>query len=245
MNIAIIIQARMGSTRLPGKTLRTVAGRPLLDYLLERVKAAELASQVVVATTTSPEDDAIAEACVRSKTPFYRGSQQDVLERYFEAAKVFHADAVVRITGDCPLIDPQVIDRVIAHYQAHWPRLDYVSNRLSPDAGFPRGMDVEIFSFHALEQAHNQAKAPPEREHVTLYFYEHPKQFALGSVKNTEDLSRHRWTVDTEEDFQLVSRLLATLAPHNPLFTIKDITAQIEQHPDWFLLNAHITQKPV
>lgn len=241
--VVIIIQARMGSTRLPKKTLKTVGDKPLLSYLIERIKAAKLADQALIATTTNAEDDAIAQACALYQVPVFRGSALDVLDRYYRAAKTFHADAIVRITGDCPLIDPQIIDSVINYYQEHEPQYDYVSNMLHP--GYPRGMDVEIFSFQALEKIHQAAQAPEEREHVTLYFYEHPDLFSLGSVESKQDFSKYRFTVDTEKDFQLVSRLLSTLAPTNPLFTLKDIVDLMEQHPDWFHLNAQVKQKPI
>ena len=241
--VAIIIQARMGSTRYPGKPLKTVAGKPLLGYLIDRVKAVKRADRIVVATSIAPQDAQIAEFCQQWGVDLYRGSEQDVLDRYYQAAKAFQTDIIVRITGDCPLIDPKVVDQVIEYYLAHVPHYDYVSNMLKP--GFPRGMDVEIFSFEALQRIHVLAKAPEEREHVTLYLYEHPDQFAIGNVSYKKDLSHHRWTVDTEEDFQLVSRLLEALSPKNPLFTIEEIENEMNQHPDWFLLNAQIKQKPV
>ena len=241
--IAIIIQARMGASRYPGKPLKTVADKPLLGYLVQRVKAAKRADQVVVATTTAPQDEQIVQFCQKSGTPMYRGCELDVLDRYFQAAKAFQADIIVRITGDCPLIDPAVIDRVIDHYLAHYPKYDYVSNMLTHT--FPRGMDVEVFSFNALQRIHQEAKAPEEREHVTLYFYQHPELFSIGTITSQKDLSHYRWTVDTPEDFELIKYLLSALWPNNPLFTIDDLAAQMELHPDWFLLNSHIKQKPL
>ena len=240
----IIIQARMGASRLPGKPLKTIAGKPLLGYLIERVKAARLADQVVVATTSAAADSKIVDFCHQTHTAVFVGEEQDVLDRYYRAALAFKADIVVRITGDNPLIDPQVIDSAIEYYIGHASEVDYVSN-MRPPCTYPRGMDVEVFSWEALERIQTLALAPEEREHVTLYFYEHPEQFKIGSVAHAQDLSRYRWTVDTEQDLRHVSLLLTALYPANPLFTIQDLAAQLEIHPEWAMINAGVKQKPV
>jgi spore coat polysaccharide biosynthesis protein SpsF len=239
--VVIILQARMGAARLPGKPLKTVLGRPLLSYQLERLRQAKLIDEIVVATTTQPQDDQIAAFCADNNVPCFRGSEHDVLDRYYQAAKRFKADEVVRITGDCPLIDPVLVDQVVRqHLKEH---KDYTSNSL--ERTYPRGLDTEIFSFRVLEKAAKEAVLTEEREHVTLYFYTHPELFSLGSVKESTDRSNHRWTVDTIEDFTLVAKILSILYPKNPDFRMKDILELLEKHPDWMKINAHIQQKPV
>lgn len=242
-HVVIILQARMGASRLPGKPLKMVLGRPLLSYQLERLRHAKLADKIVVATTTERQDDQIAAFCADHHILCFRGEEQDVLDRYYQAAKTFEADEVVRITGDCPLIDPMLVDQVIQEHLTHMPSHDYTSNTL--ERTYPRGLDVEIFSFDILKQAAKEARLPEEREHVTLYFYTHPERFSLGSVKQSVDDSHHRWTVDTVEDLELISNILSALYPENRDFQTKDILELLEQHADWMKINAHIQQKPV
>lgn len=240
-HVVAIIQARMNATRLPGKPLKKILQRPLLSYELERLRRAKTIDEIVVATTTSPQDDQIVELCRQERTPFFRGSEEDVLDRYLKTAKEHRAEVVVRITGDCPLIDPDVVDRVINFYFEN--EYDYVSN--TRKLTYPRGLDVEVFPFKLLERIAGQATRQPEREHVTLYFYEHPELFKLGNVACETDESKHRWTVDTEEDFQLISRIIESLYPKNPQFGMRDVLKLLQQHPDWVALNAHIKQKGV
>lgn len=241
--IVLIVQVRMGATRLPGKPLKKILDRPLLSYQIERLRRAKRVDKIVIATTLSPRDQEIVNLCQREGISIYRGSEEDVLDRYYRAANTHRADIIVRITGDCPLIDPEIVDQVIDFYSLKIPNYDYVSNSLQRT--YPRGLDVEVFSFQALEKAAKEATLPEEREHVTLFFYEHPEIFSLGSMQQATDESAHRWTVDTEEDFQLISLLINTLYPSNPHFTSEDVLAQIRQHPEWALINAHIKQKPV
>jgi spore coat polysaccharide biosynthesis protein SpsF len=239
--IAIITQARMGATRLPGKPLKEVLGKPLIAYQLERMSRATKAGAMIVATTTNPADQQIVDFCQQKQVPVFCGSEDDVLSRYYEAASTFHVDVIVRICADCPLIDPEVIDLVIDAYLNLYPNYDYVSNTM--ERTFPRGMDVEVISFHSLEQAFFQAKQHREREHVTPYLYCHPEMFKLGSVVHEPNESHHRWTVDTQEDFQLISTILQTLYPKNPNFQMKDILEEFAIHPEWISINAHIQQK--
>ena len=242
MKVVIISQARMTSTRLPGKVLKPVLGKPLLAYQIERLRRVKGAAEVVIATTTNAADDAIVALCEELSCAFYRGSENDVLSRYYEAAAAFEADAVVRVTSDCPVIDPAVIDDVIDLFRlADRKRYDYVSNTLT--RSFPRGMDAEIFSFPALVEAHAKAILPYEREHVTPFFYQHPEKFALGNVAHRQDESRHRWTVDTIEDFELLERIITALYPSHPAFTLGDMLQLLEGNPSWALLNAHVEQK--
>jgi spore coat polysaccharide biosynthesis protein SpsF len=237
----IIVQARMTSTRLPGKVLREVLGKPLLEYQIERLLRVKLADGIVIATTVNQVDDSIVELCNRLGISYFRGSEKDVLARYYGAARAHKAGAVVRITSDCPLIDPAVIDRVIQAYQGHLGMFDYVSNCL--ERTYPRGMDTEVFSFLALEEAFEEAKLEPDREHVTPFIYHHSERYRLGSVANSVNQSHHRWTVDTQEDFDLIQRVLETLYPNSPEFTINDCLSIFDRHPDWQTINAHIEQK--
>lgn len=233
MNTAIVVQARMGSSRLPGKVLKDIAGRPMLSYQIERLRRVKRAERIVVATTDQPADDAVERFCQKEKIACVRGSEHDVLARYHLAIERFPADVVVRITADCPLIDPAIVDEAIAAYEP-----DYVSNML--ETTYPYGMAVEVFSAQALREAHREAKDPAEREHVTPFIYRHPERYRLRSLTMAPNLSHHRWTVDTPEDFELVSRLLKTLKPH---FTLQDVLAVLDEHPDWCAINAHVEQK--
>lgn len=241
MKIVIIVQARMTSTRLPGKVLKMVLGKSLLEYQIERLRRVKLAHEIVIATTTNAADEPIVELCDRLSLSYFRGSEQDVLARYHEAAKLHQADGVVRVTSDCPLIDPQVIDKVIQFYMNHQGEYDYVSNCL--ERSYPRGMDTEVFSFQALQQAFLEATAPPEREHVTPFIYRQPERYRLAQVVYFQNQSHHRWTVDTPEDFELIKRIIEALDPKFPEFTLEDCLNLLEQHSDWSIINAHIEQK--
>lgn len=241
MKTAIIVQARMTSTRLPGKVLMTVAGKPLLEYLIERLRRVALADEIIIATTVNDSDEPIVEFCGRLSVPYFRGSEDDVLSRYHEAASRVKADFVVRVTSDCPVIDPRVIDDVISFFRAAGDAYDYASNTLA--RSYPRGMDTEVFTFRALNEAFFEASEPPEREHVTPFIYRHPERYRIGQVVFGRDASRHRWTVDTPEDFELVSRIIETLYPLNPEFGLEDILALLKDHPQWAGINAHVEQK--
>lgn len=240
MKTLIIVQARMTSTRLPGKVLLPLAGEPMLTRLLQRLRRVRRAHGIVVATTINATDDPIAALCAQQAVPCHRGSEHDVLSRYADAARLHGADVVVRITSDCPLIDPALIDQVIAAYEEGGS--DYVSNMLPPT--WPYGMAVEVFSAAALAQAHAEATQAAEREHVTPFIYWHPERYRLRNVASPVDLSQHRWTVDTPEDYALVGRLFDHLMPNHPQFTQADVLALLDQHPDWIAINQHIQQKP-
>lgn len=231
----------MTSTRLPGKVLKEVLGRPLLEYLVERLRRVELADEIIVATTLNETDLPIVEICRRLNVFVTRGAEFDVLDRYYQAARQHGADIVVRVTSDCPLIDPQVVDDVIRYFHEHTSECDYVSNTLK--LSYPLGMSAEVFPFRLLEAAAREAVDEPEREHVTPFIYLRPTRYRIGQVVCPEDLSGHRWTVDTPEDFELVRRIIEALYPVNPQFGLHDILALLRQHPDWQAINAHIRQK--
>ncbi len=241
MKTVIIVQARMTSTRLPGKVLKPILGKPMLTYQIERLQRVSRADELVIATTTNAADEPIVSLCHDMTVPVFRGSEEDVLSRYYEAAAEHQAEVVVRITSDCPLIDPAVVDTVIDFYLSYRSEYDYVSNTL--ERTYPRGMDCEVFPFSVLETAAREATLPPDREHVTPFVYRQPQRFRLANVAYHEDKSHLRWTVDTPEDFQLIARMMEALYPTNPLFTLEDCLALIDRHPEWTALNAHVEQK--
>lgn len=243
MRVEVFVQARMGSTRLPGKVLKSVLGKTLLEFLVERLSQAKEIADVVILTTTQPADDAIEQFCQQRGIACFRGSEDNVLERYYQAALQRQPDAIVRVTADCPLIDPEVLDQVVRVFKKHAADIDFVSNTL--EGTFPRGLDVEVFSFQALEKAFQEARFPEELEHVTVYFYRHPKLFRLKNVAHPISLVQHRWTVDTPEDLALITLILEHLYPKNSHFRLKDILNLLGQHPKWSQLNAHVKQKKV
>lgn len=243
MRTVIITQARMTSTRLPGKVLKEVLGKPLLEYHIERLLQVKLADDLVIATTTNDTDQPIIELCERLGAAYYRGSEEDVLSRYHEAAAHFEADVVVRVTSDCPLIDPGVIDEVISLFINNRDKYDYVSNTL--ERTYPQGLDTEVFSRTALEKAYEEARDQPEREHVTVYIYRRPEQFRLANFNGAVDYSHHRWTVDTPEDFALIKLVLQELYPIKINFTWLDVLDLLNEHPEWVEINAAIKQKEV
>ena len=241
MKVTAIIQARMGSTRLPGKILKTVNGKTLLEYQLERVRQAKTIDKIIVATTVKETDQPIIDLCEKLGIDYYRGSEHDVLSRYYETAKTYHSDVIIRLTSDCPIIDPSVIDKTVQHFLNNQESVDYVSNTL--ERTYPRGLDTEVFSFAALKKAYNEAVLPRDREHVTAYFYTNPNLFKLQNVKNKYSNHNYRWTVDTEEDFELVRLILMELYNPDKIFYLEDVIELLKQHPEWNEINAHIEQK--
>ncbi|MBX9610332.1 MAG: glycosyltransferase family protein [Burkholderiales bacterium] len=239
MKTVIIVQARLTSTRLPGKVLLPLAGAPMLTRLIERLRRVKQADAIVIATTHNTTDDPIAALCGQLGVPCHRGSEHDVLSRYADSAREHGADVVVRITSDCPLIDPALVDQLISTYREG--DCDYVSNMLPPT--WPYGMAVEVFTATALLEAHAEATQESEREHVTPFIYWHPERYRLRNVESPTDLSAQRWTVDTPEDYELVRRLFERLYPVDPRFSLADVQKVMEAHPDWMCINQHIPQK--
>jgi len=242
VKVVAIIQARMGSTRLPGKVLMDLAGEPMLARVVERTGRAETLDEVVIATTVEPADADIVELCAARGWPCFRGSQDDVLDRYYRAAVERQADVVVRITSDCPLIDSGVVDRVVGEFLRNQPNVDYASNTLDPRT-FPRGLDTEIMGFDALERAWHNANDPPSREHVTPYIHGHPEQFRLVAVRNDVDYSHMRWCVDTPEDRDLVLQIYEHFG--HDRFSWQEVPAVLQEHPQWMELNRNVGQKVV
>jgi len=232
MKIVTVMQARMSSTRLPGKILKTILGKPLLLRFLERVNASPLAGTLVVATSTEPGDDGVETLCASAGYNVFRGSLNDLLSRHYHAGKAFNADAVVKIPSDCPLIDPDVITKVLRFYRDHADQYDFVSN-LHP-ATYPDGNDVEVMSMRALELAYNKAEKDFEREHTTPYFWDTPGLFRIANVAWESGLDysmTHRWTIDYEEDYQFIKRVYEELYPLNPHFGLNDILSLLQKKP--------------
>lgn len=238
MKVEIYVQARMGSKRLPGKVLKPVLGKPLLSFLVERLRNIKEADAFAILTTHSPADDAIVSFCEEKSIPCYRGPEDDVLTRYHQVALDRRPDVIVRVTADCPLIDPKLADQVIKDFRDNYPTYDYIST-----TGYPRGLDLEVLTFEALDRAFKEGMKPEEREHVTPFIYRHPEIFQLKMIASPKPLGEHRWTVDTIEDFNLVKILLENLYPLNPDFSYQDILNLLKQHPEWIQINAHVKQK--
>ena len=241
MKVVAIIQARMGSTRLPGKVLLDLAGEPVLARVVNRTQRATTLDGIVIATTTESGDEVIVELCNSRGWAHFRGSEEDVLERYYQAARKYHADIVVRITSDCPLIEPEIIDLVVQELLEDGS-LDYVSNTLPPRT-FPRGLDVEAMTFKTLERAWQEDKNPAWREHVTPYIYRTPEKFRLKAVTNEKDLSYMRWTIDTWEDLEFVRRIYNHFG-HDQFFW-HEVLDLLKEHPEWLEINKSVKQKEV
>ena len=238
MNIVAIIQARIGSTRLPGKVLMDLGGETVLARVVSRLRRAKLIDDIVVATSDSRIDDAIVRECDRLDVSTFRGSECDVLDRYYQAARTCAATAVVRITSDCPVIDFQLVDETIRSFQQQ--QGDYASNALSRT--YPRGLDAEVFTMGALDQAWRNAHQPYEREHVTPYLYEHPELFQLVSQRGQIDHSQYRWTLDTAEDLELL-RTIYTRFSNQDDFAWGEVIQLMEREPELAALNSRVVQK--
>ncbi|MBI5807258.1 MAG: glycosyltransferase family protein [Ignavibacteriales bacterium] len=237
MNIVTVVQARVSSTRLPGKVLLPILGKPLLLLMIERIQKAKLIGNLVIATSTNIEDDSIENLCKENSIECFRGHLTDLLDRHYQVAKKFNADAIVKIPSDCPLIDPSIIDRVLKFYIDN-EEYDYVSN-LHP-ATYPDGNDVEIFSFQALEHAWRDASKPYEREHTTPFFWENNNVFKIGNVTWETGLdfsSSLRFTIDYKEDYEFIKKVYEELYPTNPNFSLNDILRLLDQKPEIIKIN--------
>jgi len=261
MNTIAIVQARMASSRLPGKVLKPIAGRPMLEWVVARARRARRVDAVVVATTREASDDPVAAWCARAGIPCYRGHPLDVLDRYYQAAMAYDAEVVVRLTADCPLLDPALLDDLLARFAAH--PLDFAANRLPPPWGrsFPIGLDAEVMTLPALRRAWEEAAEPHQREHVTPFFYDDapveplrfqaegprwrtavtPRGFHIALLHAEADWGALRWTVDTPEDLRLVQSVVARLGEEGLAW--QRIVALLQADPDLARLNAHIRHK--
>ena len=238
-SVVAIVQARLGSTRLPGKALEEIVGRPMLAHVLARTAAVPGIDRVVLATTVKPEDDALADLARSVGIACVRGSVEDVLDRFHSTLLAYPADAILRVTGDCPLLDPLVVRRVLDAYVRSGGMVDYVSNVNPPT--YPDGLDTEIFSRHALERAWREAWLPSDREHVTTYIRDRPVQFRVANVATHEDLSAHRWVVDTEADLAFVRQVYTLLDPLGArIFGMAEVLELLGRRPELRSLNAGI-----
>ncbi|MFC1621641.1 cytidylyltransferase domain-containing protein, partial [Candidatus Omnitrophota bacterium] len=236
-SVGIIIQARMGSTRLPGKVMKSILGKPMLQILIERLRHLDKNKTLIIATTRNKNDDVIEKLANELGVFCYRGDEEDVLDRYYQAARMYGLDVIVRITADCPFSDPALIDGLIEHYFRN-PQADYAANVLTRT--YPRGFDIEVFSFEALEKAAKEARKRYQREHVTPFIVENSR---LVNYSNNNDASMYRVTVDTAEDFELVSFIFEELKDRS--FGYRDVVTLLDSRPDLVKINQHIEQKKV
>jgi spore coat polysaccharide biosynthesis protein SpsF len=229
-----IIQARMGSTRLPGKILMPLAGKPTLWHVVDRLRHAKSLYKIVIATTDEPQDDVVEKFCQEQGFNCFRGSQEDVLDRYFQAAKQFGADPVVRITADCPVIDPEIVDKVVEGFMnGHYDVYGLAGE-------FPDGLDCELFSFKTLEDTWNNALLPSDREHVGPYMQKHPEKFRFGRYEKFSGLGHHRWTLDEETDYRFLSEIFARLYRTDHIFLTQDILDLLKKEPQLMEINSRI-----
>ena len=232
LNIVTVVQARTGSTRLPKKVMMSICGEPLLLRMIERVRSANLAGTVVVATSTNKDDDVIEELCSAHNIDIFRGHPDDLLDRHYKTGLKYKADAIVKIPSDCPLIDPRIIDRIIKYFIDNRDKYDFASN-LHP-ATYPDGNDVEIMKFSVLEDAWKFATKQFEREHTTPYIWENTDKFNIGNVRWSTGLdfsSTHRWTIDYEEDYVFIRSIYEELYPGRKMFSIYDILNLLADKP--------------
>jgi spore coat polysaccharide biosynthesis protein SpsF (cytidylyltransferase family) len=238
MSVIAFIQARVGSTRLPGKVLMDLHGKPVLTRVIERVQKARGVDSVIVVTTIEAKDLPLVRLCAERGVQVFCGSENDVLDRFYQAARLLKPDHVVRITADCPVLDPGLVDQVVQRHIRS--RADYTANVLVDR--FPDGEDVEVLTFASLERAWAEAALPSEREHVTPYIRKHPEQFRLESFLGDADHSRERWTLDTARDYDFLSALYARLAPTNEFFGIDEILSLLREEPALRERNAGIAR---
>ncbi|MBI5190041.1 MAG: glycosyltransferase family protein [Nitrospirae bacterium] len=236
MTVTAIIQARLGSTRLPGKTLIELEGVPLLGHLISRVRACRNVDGIVIATTVKQRDDRLEEYAKGLGIGCFRGDEDDVLDRFYGAAKEFGIATIVRVTPDCPMLDPDIVDMVVEEFLKSGA--DYATNTLPPT--YPDGMDVEVLSFSALETAWKESSLRSEREHVTPYIRNHPEHFTLVNVAGKEDLSRLRLTVDEQLDLDMAKEIFRRLYPGNRLFGLAEVLALLECEPGLLEINQMI-----
>ncbi|EQK42307.1 cytidylyltransferase family protein [[Clostridium] bifermentans ATCC 638] len=242
MNIVAIVQARLGSSRLPGKVMKKICKKTVLEHVYERLKLSKYLNDIVIATTDKDEDKKIIGLCEELGINYFIGSEDDVLSRYYNCAKKYNVDTVVRITSDCPLIDSKVLDEMLSFYINN--KYDLVTN-----AGaeiyrtYPRGLDIEIFSFNLLKTAYLNANQNYEKEHVTPYIYENG--FNIHYYKNNKDYSKYRLTLDTKEDFELINKIYCELYNDNHNFFLEDIIKVLENNPKLELINKYIKQKNI
>jgi spore coat polysaccharide biosynthesis protein SpsF len=228
--ITAIIQARMGSTRLPGKVLKKIKGKTLLEILVERLRQAKKIDQIIIATSTDKKNLAIVKLAKKINCPYFIGNENDVLDRVYQAAKKFKAQTIIRVTADCPFHDPELVDQIVEFYLKNKSKYDYVSNVDPPS--FPDGLDLWIIPFKTLERAWKEAKLTSEREHVCPYIWKNPHLFKIGHFESKKDYSHLRWTVDDIGDFNFIKKIYEKLYKKGKIFHMKDILDLLKKHPE-------------
>lgn len=243
MKVVCTVEARMRSSRLPGKVLKPAVGKPMLELMIERLKRARTVDAIVVATTDNPSDQPIEDLARELGVGCFRGSEADVLDRVLKAARQAAADVVVETTGDCPLISPEVVDKVVETFLMN--KVDYCSNLV--ERTFPRGMDVEVFWFRRLEEIAQLATDPTDREHVSTYFHKHRERYSLLNVASTlpPGAADIRLTVDTQDDLEMVSSIFESLYLRNPEFDLEDVLNLVADNPSLTAINSHVEHKAV
>lgn len=237
MTINAIIQARCGSTRFPNKVFADIAGKPLLWHVVDRLKYAKRIDEIIVATTLNPKDDKIEKWCQTENVKCFRGSEDDVLNRYYCTSVEFPSDAIARVTADDPFKEPEVIDRVINKLIDE--KLDLATNNFPPS--FPEGLDCEVFTFSVLELMEKSTHDAFEREHVTQYVYHHPEKFRIGNVMSDKQLSSYRWTIDNQEDYEMVKAVYERRKTDSTgIMLMDEILEILEEHPDILTINAQV-----
>jgi spore coat polysaccharide biosynthesis protein SpsF (cytidylyltransferase family) len=231
--VVAILQARVSSSRLPAKVLLPILNKPMLLRQVERIQKCHALDEIIIATSNSDSDNPIEDLCLNEDIACFRGSLNDVLRRFIQAAEKYNANIVVRLTGDCPLIDPNLIDKIVTKFLDS--KLDYLSN--CDPATFPDGLDVEVFTYGALKEASINATLPSQREHVTPYIRNNKDLFSVGNYNSVKDYSNFRWTVDEPEDFELINKIYEYLYPINSSFTTDDILSLFDSHPELYYIN--------
>lgn len=242
MNIVCIIQARVGSSRLPNKIFLDLEGKPVLARVIERLQRSQFINKIVIASPDKKDDDKVENFIYDNyrDVGIYRGSENDVLDRYYKAAEKFKADIIVRITSDCPLIDPEVVDKIIKNFLDK--KIEYVSNVLG-ERTYPRGLDTEVFTFEVLKRIWREAREAGDREHVTLYLRKHPEFFRASSFRSKEDYSRFRLTLDEENDYELIKLVYKNIFQKNENFGLREIMELFKKEPSLAKINLAIEQK--
>jgi|TARA_B110000438_G_scaffold182830_1_gene174700 spore coat polysaccharide biosynthesis protein SpsF (cytidylyltransferase family) len=233
----VIIQARTQSTRLPNKVLALINHKPLIWYIIERLKSCERVEQIILATSNREEDKKLIEIANDCKILSFVGDENDVLSRFYQATLKFNADPIVRVTGDCPLVDPDLLDKMLGFYLEN--NYDFVSNTIIPT--YPDGLDIEIFSFKSLRKTFNEAKLKSEKEHVTPYIWKNPGIFQLYNYRNKEELSNYRWTVDEQLDLELIRQIYSNFKP-KIIFSFQDVIEMGKLNPQIFKINEKINR---
>lgn len=243
MKVVCLVQARVGSTRLPGKILKEICGKTILHHEIDRLKKCKEIDEIVIATTDKEDDDKIVNEAKKLSVKYFRGSENDVLSRFYYSAKENNADIIVRVTSDCPCIDFEILDKMLIYFKEKYKekQVDYLSNTIKRT--YPRGYDIEIFTFSALEKSYINAKKEYEREHVTPYIYDKTNNFLKLSFENKEDYSEYRVTLDTIEDFIVIKNIFENLYYKNPYFKLNDVVQYLNNNLHIVDINKHIEQK--